>query len=282
MGGISESFPTMQTRDVVTSSATILGLIITAFGILVTLADEPEQVIIKNFALVFITVVALLVCAVIFTTLSSLLKKPRLWSGALIFYIFGWGFLGTLMMLTLIGYGYGIETLQLQLPQFNVEFVNVVSALVGLVVSILSVVISLRGILAYRRRISELSSKVKVSTAELKAEFNKLELASLDFNTQLVVLRTNIEREIRKLANLSKITKKKVGPRIPLTRLVYQLMEKKIFSPQLAKTTLFVYRECSRVVHGEIFSDKDARLVSELGLKTLVELRRTVQKFSEK
>ena len=271
----------MQTRDVVTSSATILGLILTAFGILATVAGESEQVIVKNFALVFTIVVALFVCSVIFTTFSSLLRKNKLWNCALIFYIFGWGVLGTIMILTLIGYGYGIEMLQFQLPQFNVELVTVVSTVVGLIASILSSAFLFRRILAYRKRISELSSKVDVPRQEVADAFKKLEIESLDLNDQIVLLRRDVEREIRNLARLSEIAEK-TRRHIPLARLIYELIDENILSPDLGKTTLFVYRECSRVVHGEILSDKDARLIRELGLKTLVAVREIVKEFSKK
>ena len=51
--------PEIQPRDVITPSATILTLIITAFGIVVTLANDSQLFIIRNFASVFIAVVIL-------------------------------------------------------------------------------------------------------------------------------------------------------------------------------------------------------------------------------
>ena len=278
---VSQTLPTMQTRDVVTSSATILGLILAAFGILVTLAGESEQVIVKNFALVFTIVVVFFVCSVIFTTFSSLLRKSKLWSCALVSYVFGWSVLGTVMVLTLIGYGYGIEMLQLQLPQFNVELVTVASTVVGLVASIVLSVFLFRQVWAYRKQVSELSSRVDVSRQEYTKAFNKLELESLDLGDQLVLLRRDIEREILKLAKLSGIIKR-IGRHVSFLRLVDALLHEEVLSPYLARTLHFVYRECSRAVHGEVLSDKDAGLVRELGLKTLVTLTGIVKELSTK
>lgn len=278
---VSQTLPAMQTRDVVTSSATILGLILAAFGILVTLAGESEQVIVKNFALVFTIVVAFFVCSVIFTTFSSLLRKGKLWSCALVSYVFGWSVLGTVMVLTLIGYGYGIKMLQLQLPQFNVELVTVASTVVGLVASIVLSVFLFRQVLAYRKQVSELSSRVDVSRQEYTEALNKLEVESLDLGDQLVLLRRDIEREILKLAKLSGIIKR-IGRHVSFLRVVDALLHEEVLSPYLARTLHFVYRECSKAVHGEVLSDKDARLVRELGLKTLVTLTGIVKELSTK
>ena len=196
-------------------------------------------------------------------------------------YIFGWGVLGTVMVLTLIGYGYGIEMLQLQLPQFNVEVVNIVSAMVGLIVSILSFAFFFRKILAYRKHILKLSSEVKVSMKKFTDAFSKLKMESMDLNDQLILLRRDLEREILKLARMSGITKS-MKRHVPLTRLMYVLMDERILSASLGKTILFVYQECSKAVHGEILSDKDARLIRELGLKSLIALREITKKSAKK
>lgn len=132
-----EDFPRMQPRDVVAPSATILAFIITAFGIIVTLADEAQQLVVKNFALILITVVILFVSAVSLTALSSLVEKQILWRASLAVYAFGWFFLGTVTVITLVGYGYGIEALQIQLPQYNAPAVNISAFLVSAICSFL-------------------------------------------------------------------------------------------------------------------------------------------------
>jgi len=140
-------FPTMETRDIVSPSATILGFIITTFGILVAIARESEQVIIRNFALVFIFVLLLFVLAVVFTALSSLLGKIILWKCALLSYILGWIFLGTVMTITLIGYAYGIESLQWQLANFSPLLLNALSSIIDA-----SALLIIYAILRRRRR----------------------------------------------------------------------------------------------------------------------------------
>jgi len=55
-----------------------------------------------------------------------------------------------------------------------------------------------------------------------------------------------------------------------------------ILSPELAYAILFVYNVCSKVVHGEVLSKKDALMVRELGVKTLINLRKIAQEREEK
>lgn len=274
---VSESFPSMKPRDIVTPSAALLGLIVTAFGILVALAGEPEQEIVKNFAFLFITVVVLFIFAVIFTALSSLLRKIRLWSCALIFYVVGWAFFGTIVVLVLIGYAYGIDALQLQLPQFNLELVSSLSWVVGIIAGFLSSWLAYRRISAYRKKISELSKKVEVSSAELHdATTQWLRYEFLTITDSLVILRSEIEGELRRLAKLLRI---RIERPYPIRKLVTALKVKEILSPELAYSILFVYNVCSKAVHGEVLPEKDALMVQELGIKTLINLRKIVQKY---
>jgi len=272
---VSESLPMMKPRDVITPTATLLGLIVTALGILLTLADESEKVIVRNFAFIFITVVGLFVCAVIFTVFSSLLKKTKLWSCALIFYIVGWAFLGTIIILTLVGYAYGVEILQFQLPQFNLELVSLVSALVSILVGIVSFFVQYRKASAYRKHISELSRKVEVWPKERDEAITELKFESLDLNDSLVILRSDIERELRGLARLSGIRMRKP---YPIRKVVTDLKQKDVLSPELAYSILFVYNVCSKVVHGEVIPEKDAQMIRELGINILINLRKISEK----
>ncbi len=268
----------MKPRDVVTPSATILGLIITALGILVALAGDSKQVIVRNFAFLFIIVVVLFVLAVISTALSTLLRRIRLWSIALMLYVAGWSVLGTILIIVLIGYAYGIDMLQLQLPQFNFELLSLISALIAAFSSAIMAWLQHRRVSAYRKRVQEISKKVDVTKKEIDEATAKLSSESIDLMNSLEILRSDIERELRKLVRISKTHVEKHYP-YPIRRLVTVLKQREILSPELAYSILFVYNFCSKAVHGEVVSKKDALLVRELGIKTLVSLRNLVAKY---
>jgi len=272
----------MQPRDIVTPSAAILGLILAAFGIVVTLAGEPQQVVVKNFALIFCAVVALFVCAVVFTIFSSLLRKVKLWNCALIFYTFGWGFLGSVMILVLVGYGFGIETLQLQFPQFSVELVTSQSILVGLILGALVSILLARRVSEYRRCVSQLSRALEVPGKEFSEALADLEMTSSDIRKQLEKLCAKITQQIRILAKVSGIEEKMGGPFFPLIRVLYVLRDEEILSSEITNIAVFVYQGCNRAIHGEVISENDARLIRELSLKTTVTLKKIVDEYSNK
>lgn len=268
----------MQTRDIVSSSATILGLIITAFGIIVALGNETNQVIIKNFALVFIIIVILFSCSVIFTAISSLLEKNRLWTCALIVYIVGWVFLGTVMVTTLIGYAYGIEMFQIQLEQYNSDFVAIISLLSGALTGII-VNFAWKRFKKYIKNLIEKSNKLNVDASEIEYDGIMLQRESQNINQELIILRTEIERETRKLAELVSVNQKIEDQQVRFSHLIQILVNKEIITKDFAGTLKFVYGKLSKSVHGEVYYEEEARLILELGLKTLASIKKLIQKI---
>jgi len=277
-----ESLPLMIPRDIITPSATLLGLIVTALGILVAVAGEPEQLIVRNFAFLFIAVVGLFVFTVILTVASSLLRKIKLWNYALILYIAGWAFLGTILILTLIGYAYGIEILQLQLPQFNLELVSYVAVVVSIIaafIPLLKYLTKWRELVKdIREKTAELSPMVKVTQKEFDEAFAELRYASLGVTDSLVLLRSDIERELRGLAASLQI---KVVRPYSIRKVVIALETRGILNPELAHAILLVYSICSKVVHGLDLSKGDSYAARELGIKTLVKLRELSEKYEK-
>lgn len=275
---MAENLQTMKPRDVVTPSATILGLIVTALGILVALAGESRQIIVRNFAFLFIVVVILFILAVIFTALSSLLRKARLWSAALVVYVAGWIVLGSVLIIVLVGYAYGLEVLQVQLPEFDFRLIlSSLAAIAGISSAILTRLFYEK-MSAYRKKVHALSDRVVTSKKDFDEATAKLSSESFDLTNSLVILRSDIERELRKLIRLSKTEMTRHYP-YPIRRLVTALKQREIISPDLAYSILFVYNSCSRAVHGEEISKKDALLVRELGIKILVSLRNLAAKY---
>ncbi len=264
------------------SSATILGLIITAFGIIVTLGDENNQVIVRNFALVFVIVVILFACSVLFTAISSLLEKKKLWNCALIVYIIGWAFLGTVLIVTLLGYAYGIEMFQIELPQYNFEVVNIIALSAGITTGILTAYFSYDRVKRIIKSLTELSSKLKVDQEDLEYSSLMLQKESWDLNEELIILRTEIEREARKLADLAEIDNKIERKYVPFGMLIQFLLHEQMLSPQLATSLRFIYSKLSRAVHGELLSDKESKLTLEIGLKTLITLKEYIEEFGSK
>lgn len=273
---ISESLHKMNTRDVVSSSATILGLIITAFGIIVTLGRDSNQIIVKNFAFVFIIIVILFVCSVIITTISSILDKERLWTCALIVYIIGWASLGTTMILTLLGYAYGIEMFQIQMEQYDSEVVSIITIIVGGVTGVL-MSFTVNRLKRYLDGLIERSKKLNVETSEIEHDGIILQKESRNIRQELIILRTEIERETRKLANLNGSNNAK-ETYYRFSEHVRFLKNKNIIDNNLGNTLLFIYRRLSKVVHGENISIKESELLLEIGLKTLTSVRKLIEK----
>jgi len=278
---MAESFPQMKPRDVVNPSATILGLIVTALGILVALAGESKQVIVKNFAFLFIVIVVLFVLAVMFTAFSSLVRKIVLWKCALLLYVAGWAFLGTILIFVLVGYAYGIEALQLQFPEFNLDLVSVVASLVGLIFGLASAIYWYKKELTYRKRVLEMSKKITTTSKELDEATAQLKFESIDMRNSLLILRSDIKRELQEIAEAT-MTPIARPYQYQIRKLVTTLKLREILSADLAYSILFVYNFSSRVVHGETVSDKDAALVRELGTKALINLRKIAKKHESR
>lgn len=277
---MAENLQVMKPRDIVTPSATILGLIVTAIGILVALAGESKQSIVRNFAFLFIIVVILFVSAVISTSLSTLLRRVRFWNFALVFYIAGWSVLGSVLIIVMIGYAYGVDMLQVQMPQFSLEFFTSVSSIVAVAASAIVMWFQYKRASEYRRKLAEMSKKVDVTKKEFDKVTDELKSESTDLTNSLVILRSDIERELRKLVRESKTQVERHYP-YPIRRLVTALKQREVISPQLAYSVLFVYNFCSKAVHGEVVSQKDALLIRELGIKTLISLRNLVAKYEK-
>lgn len=261
----------MQPKDVITPSATILGLILTAIGILVSLGGDTNQLIVRNFAFLFIIVVILFVSAVIVTALFSLLKKQKLWSASLILFVAGWSVLGSVLIIVLVGYAYGIETLQIQLPTFDTNFI----------LNILSIIAGLSGLISaslyfekMRRRLKQLKKlSVELSSAKTKPieATPVLGLKALGLRNSLTLIRSEIEFELKKLL-IGRKNKEDIA-RVPLRRSINYLIDMGVIKPNLANALISVYRFSSRAVHGDDFPEKEGMLIKDLGLEVLFQLR---------
>jgi len=278
---MAEKFQTMIPRDVITPSATILGLILTAFGILVATAGETNQIIIKNFAFLFIIVVVVFVLAVVFTSLSSLFKKARLWTVALIFYVAGWSILGSILVVVLIGYAYGIEVLQIQLSEFNADLVFGIAGLISGAITAILTRASYKRITEYRKKIHELTAKVDVTKEDFDKKNAQLQSASLNLMDALVLLRRDIEQELRSLYRASSTSDDRSCPQT-FRNLVNALVQREVIDPYLEKSLYQIYAVGSRVAHGVDVNTQDARLIKELGIRVLITLKYLKVKYKRK
>jgi hypothetical protein len=277
---MAERFETMIPRDVITPSATILGLILTAFGILVVTAGESNQVIVKNFAFLFIIVVIFFVLAVVFTSLSSLFKKARLWTVALIFYVAGWSILGSILIIVLIGYAYGIEILQIQLPEFAFALVQAIAGMITGAITAFVIELMYKRIRDYRKRIQDLSAKVEVTKKDFDERNAELQSASFNLMDSLVLLRRDIEQELRRLYRLSSSKEDEPCPR-SFRNLVNTLRQREVINTNLENSLFQIYKLGSRAVHGEEINKKDALLIKELGIKVLISLKYLIAKYED-
>ena len=269
------SFPTMVPRDITTSSAALIGLVITALGILVTAAEEPQEVIyIRNFSVTFIGVIILFVLAVLFTSLSSLLKRELLWKIATTIYTIAWAFLGVILIVTLIGYAYGIQSLQFHLPQFDISLITTLSSLFSVILMFYQTWRMVTRVKTATREIKELLSKMPKPTRTEQERIknivnNTLKSENEDVRLSIVKLRMNIEEYLSQIADLSHAPKRKYFQLMPSLDF---LLKKKIISKHLSNSIKFVWNTCSKVVHGIEIPVKDARIVLNLGGRILLEL----------
>jgi len=266
----------IQPKDLITSSATIVGLILAALGVLIALAGEQYQAIVRNFAFVFIIVIVFFVIAVIITALSSLLKKYRIWQVGLAFYVIGWSFFGGILILIFIGYAYGIEVFQIQMPEFDVELSvgisSAISSILGLVTGIVSVILTSRR----RKEIETVSANIEVKQYDLEKERKSMGVdSSSNLRNSVILLRSDVEKEIQQIFYATEKGIRNIGgPRhLSIRMMLMALVERKLIDEQLARSILFLYAESSKVVHGQEISSKTLSLIRDLGVKALIRLR---------
>jgi hypothetical protein len=271
-----ESIVLLQPRDIVISSATILGLVVTAFALMISLSEGKNVQVVRSFALVFVGVVLLFVISVAMATLSTLTGRYSLWRASVVAYILGWLFLGTVLLSILLGYILGIESFQPQLPQFDASLVSLAAASL----SVFSTSVTIAYFTVYLRRrletfVQELHSKMSAaeirSAADVRAQ---LLSGDADLTTALSKLRIQIESNLRRIGREAGLD----GDFIPVPHLLDQLHAAGLMDKELVESVRYVYNQCSAGIHGVPIRVENAQRIMDLGATVLVALTKIAVK----
>jgi len=128
-------------KDILVPSAALLGFIIAALTFVSTTLGQsttPESreqlaIILRNFTAGFLAVVVLTTLAVTAAAFSSIIRNAKLARLSIAVFGIGWALVGTIVSLILAGSVFGIESLQIQLPQFDPTSLFLVSVFLTIV-----------------------------------------------------------------------------------------------------------------------------------------------------
>lgn len=117
-------------RDILLSTATLIGFTLTALGIITTRAESTPEIL--KLSGILLWAVVTFVASVILASVGSLSRRSRLWTFAQVLYIMGWISTAILISALLLNVAYRIDVFLIPLP--NVELS---SRDAGLVVSVI-------------------------------------------------------------------------------------------------------------------------------------------------
>ena len=114
----------IRSRDILTVSATLIGFIITTFGLLLTQVERDSETftpIIQNYTGIVILVLIAFFISVAFTILFNISHSSTHWNIALFSFFLGWIWLGLIIVYVFVGYSLQLENIQIQLPDFDFD-----------------------------------------------------------------------------------------------------------------------------------------------------------------
>jgi len=260
----------MKPRDILTPTAAILGLSVTAIALIVSISPQNPNIV-RNFAAIMIGVVILFVTTAVITSLATFLRRRWIWRAAIGLYIIGWIYLAAVLLILFIGYATGIESFQL--PQFDI--------LIGLGIPITIVMIllaeliwmlkhremfkkGLEILLRIMRESMDMATKERVGreTEDILAVEKK------DVPMSVVKIVIEIERRLREIAISLGYEPRHMGA----SQLARVLFEKGVIDKRILQAIIRVWRFRNYVVHGYEISKSDARAALDLAMIVLVAL----------
>jgi hypothetical protein len=216
------------------------------------------------------------VIAAVFTSLSSLFKKNYLWNIALVSYIVGWVLIGSVIVIVLVGYAYGIETLQIQMSSFSLSLVSYILLTIAVISFGMVTGLVINAIRLRIKKLKEMSKKIDVTQKDLQEARTELISASTDdLQNSLILLRADIEKELRILSRKYGLLRD--NHQHNFRRLLDSLVGNGVITPELSSSIYAVYRICSQAVHGEQVQKKKAEIARDFGLKIVISLRNKIK-----
>lgn len=269
---MSDELPLLQPRDILSPSATLLGFIITALGIVLSLGgDQPN--FIKNVFLILLFTIIFIVLSAMLTIFSSIRQNRSAWWWARTVYGTSWLFLGLIVIIILIGMVYGVKSLQIQLPDFNTNVVSAIAAISG----VTSALVSYFRLKRYENDLEKSISNLAVDTFQDKMLIGKLienVIAEQEFDREMAFTRIYIEIEslLRKILVLIPNGESLVGmyPR----KIIDELLKLGLVKYSLKDSFSVINKVRNTVVHGGTVNKKELDMAIELAASLFMEFER--------
>jgi len=260
----------MEPRDILTPAATVVGLVITAIGLSASITGLSTVLQAISPALVF--VVVLFVGASSLTCLASICNSHRCFRMAIVLYTAGWIFMGTVVCLILLGYAWGIQILQLRIPQFPIEIQTLLSAtaaiasLGGLVETYRKAWLDRKMIVQLLNQLAEDRTKIsEIAQRALTAERNDPKMA-------LVSIAIDLEKRLRRIA-ISQGFDEQRATVTPVSQVLNYLLSRNVIGQSTANAITLIWKTRNLIVHsGGDVSEKDALIALDLAASVLKKL----------
>jgi hypothetical protein len=235
-------------RDILLSTATLIGFILTAFGIITTRAESTPEIL--KLSGILLWAVVTFVASVIFATAASLSRRSRLWTSAQVLYIMGWVSTAILISALLLNVAYRIDVFSISIPNIELQ-----SRDVGLVVTI--IVAGAVGALVNYFLSYQLGNKIRLMLSQAEG-FRPTPPSGSPTEIRLFFLDKviRIERMLRDLV--------KVDTALSARQLSEKLQRRETISPQLAMAIDSLWKVRNSIVHGVDVPDRDVVSATEL------------------
>jgi len=261
----------LQPRDILTPAATFVGLVLTAIG--VSTAIVGFSTVLQTFLVALILVVVLFVGAALLTCFSSLRNSYGIFKVAIVLYTGGWFAAGVFICLLLVGYAWGIQILQIQIP--NIPTITV-EELISIAMSTLAIVFSL--VVFKRTRIDK--KQLTASIEQLAEDRSKAQtiakeaLVATSNDPKMAFLKAAIDLEntLRKMALEFGLPQREANV-ASIGKLLDYLASNKAIDLTTGSSMGYVRSIRNKVVHsaGDV-SPKDAMLALDLAATLLAKL----------
>jgi hypothetical protein len=257
-------------RDILTPAATLLGLVVAAIGLSSTI--EGSSSIIRTLSSVLILVVLLFATAAMATCASTLRRSYRLFRVGVVLFGMGWAFTALVISLFLIGYAWGINVLQITIPQIpHLDIASVISITFS-IVSLIATFWSYRKARIDKRQLTDLLNELPQRDTEQAKELlnNALKEAPHDPKMALVKLAIDIEGALRSKARSLGYPH---GPFVPLGEVTDFLLHNNAIEAATAASIKRIRTIKNIIVHsGGDISPNDARVALNLAATVLTAL----------
>lgn len=241
-------------RDILTSAATLTGLVLTAVGLSAMLSSLST--VLQTLSLALVLVVVLFVSAACFTCLASLVGNYSVFRVAMVVYLGGWIFTGVFLCLLLLGNAWGIQIFQIHVP--NMPRLDV-QTLLSAGFSLISTAVAW---LVYRRtridtkQLRILIERLDVNRIKADAIAEKALTRSEDRRIALLELYERLQAILRKMVEGT--TMRKDSHRMTMGQLSGVLFDQGKIDRNVVDAIRYVARIRDTVAHVGMISDREA------------------------